>query len=109
MSILCRGRFYSSLELLSQRVQQAAMAGSAMGRSISAPVIRFMIGADRIVGANPQALQCVPKDISKSRSGGDQTTQRPLGACARGVDQHAAAVEIAPSSRARQSVDPLLQ
>jgi hypothetical protein len=64
------------------------MAGSAMGRSIPAPVIRFVIGADRVIRANPQALQRVPKDIGKSGSGGDETTQRALGACARGIDQH---------------------
>jgi hypothetical protein len=80
-----------------------------MGRSIPAPVIRFVIGADRVIRANPQALQRVPKDVGKSGSGGDQTAQRPLGACACGVDQHAAAVEIDPSSRAGQGVNPLLQ
>ena len=56
-----------------------------------------------------QTLQRVPKDTGKSGSGGDQTTERPLGACTRGVDQHAAAVEIAPSSTAGQGVNPLLQ
>jgi hypothetical protein len=89
--------------------KQAAMAGSAMGRSIPASVIRFVIGADRVIRANPQTLQRVPKDIRKSGSGGDQTTERLLGACARGVDQHAAAVEIAPSSGTGQGVNPLLQ
>src|SRR5438270_10790171 len=73
--------------------EQTAMAGSAMGRSIPAPVIRFVIGADWVIRANPQALQGIPKDIGKSGSGGDQTTQRSRGACARAVDQHAAAVE----------------
>lgn len=89
--------------------KQAAMAGSAMGRSIPAPVVRFMIGADRIIGANPQTLQRAMKDIGKSGSGCDETTERPLGARARGVNQYTAAVEIAPSPGAGQSVNPLLQ
>ena len=79
------------------------MAGSAMGRSIAASVIRFMIGADRIVRANPQALQGAPEDIRKSGSGGDETTEGSLGACARSVDQYAAAVEIAAASRVPES------
>ena len=71
------------------------MAGSAMGRSIATSVIRFVIRANRIVRANPQPLQGAPKDIGKSGSSGDETAERSLGACARGVDQYAAAVEIA--------------
>ena len=85
------------------------MAGSAMGRPVPAPVVRFMIGADRIIGANPQSLQCAPKDMRKSGSGRDESPERALGARAGGVNQYAAAVEIAPSTRPGQSVNPLLQ
>jgi hypothetical protein len=57
--------------------KKTAMAGSAMGRSISASIIRFMIGADRVVRAYSEALQRVPKDIGKSGSGGDETPSVP--------------------------------
>ena len=77
--------------------KQASMAGSAMGCTIPAPVVGFMICADWVIRANPQALQSALKDMGKSRSGCDKTTKRPLGARARGVNQYAAAVEIAPS------------
>ena len=62
------------------------MAGRAVGRSITASVIRFMIRANRIVGANPQAFQGAPEDMRKSGSGCDETTECPLGTRARGVD-----------------------
>ena len=78
--------------------KQAAMAGSAVGRSIPAPVIRFMIGADRIIGANPEAFQSTAENLRESRSSGDQSTERPLGTGASGVNQYAAAVEIDPST-----------
>src|SRR5580693_6369323 len=55
--------------------KQAAMAGSAVGRAIPAPVVRLMICADGVIGANPQALQRVPKDIGKPGGGRDQTAE----------------------------------
>ena len=67
-----------------------------MGRAIPASIIRFMIGADRIIGADPKALQSTAKDMRKSGSGRDETAKRSLGACARGVNQYAAAVESPP-------------
>jgi len=51
-----------------------------MGRSISAPVIRFVIGANRIIGANPQALQGTVEDMRKSGSSRDEAPKRALGA-----------------------------
>ena len=80
-----------------------------MGRSISAPVIRFVIGANRIIGANPQALQGTVEDMRKSGSSCDEAAERPLGTRGGSVDQYATAIEIAPSARAGQGVNPLFQ
>jgi hypothetical protein len=85
------------------------MAGRAVGRSITASVIRFMIRANRIVGANPQAFQGAPEDTRKSGGGCDETTERPLGTRARGVDQDAAAVDIASRSGPGKRVNSLFQ
>ena len=80
-----------------------------MGRSISAPVIRFVIGANRIIGANPQALQGTVEDMRKSGSSRDEAPKRALGAGACRINQYAASVEIAPSPRAGEGVNPLFQ
>jgi Sigma-70 region 2 len=56
------------------------MAGRAVGRSITASVIRFMIRANRIVGANPQAFQGAPEDTRKSGSGCDEKAGRQAAA-----------------------------
>ena len=74
------------------------MACSAMGRPVPAPVVRFVIGADWIVRTNPEALEGSPKDESKSGSGRNEAAERSLCARARGVNQYAAPVEIAPST-----------
>jgi hypothetical protein len=63
--------------------KQASVASSAMGCSIPAAVVRLMVCADRIIGANPQALQSAPKNMRKSGSGRDETAQCPLGGCDR--------------------------
>jgi hypothetical protein len=85
------------------------MTGRAVGRSITTSVIRFMIRANRIVEANPQALQGAPEDMRKSGSGCDETTECPLGTRARGVDQDAAAVDIAARSGPGKRINPLFQ
>ena len=79
-------------------IKEASMAGRSVGRTITAPVVRFMIRANWIVRANPQAFQGAPEDMRKSGSGCYETTERPLGTRARGVDQNAAAVDIAARS-----------
>ena len=77
------------------------MASRAMGRAIPAPVVRFVIGADGIVGANPEALQCAPKDMREPGSSRDESAERPLGAGTCSIDQCATAVEFIPSSGSR--------
>jgi hypothetical protein len=75
------------------------MAGGAVSRTITAPVVRFMIRANWIVGANPQAFQGAPEDMPKSGSGCYETPECPLGTRASGVDQNAAAVATRSGSR----------
>src|SRR6516165_5503296 len=47
--------------------------------------------------------------MGKPRSGRDEATERSLGARARRIDQYATSIEIAPSARAGQGVNPLFQ
>ena len=75
------------------------MACCAVGGSISAPIIRFMIGAHRVVGANPQAVQGALENVSKSRSRRDETAKCALRTCARRIDKYSAAVDVAAPSR----------
>jgi hypothetical protein len=89
--------------------KEASMVGCAVGRSITVSVIRFMIRANRIVGANPQAFQGAPEDMRKSGSGCDETTKCPLSTRTCGVDQDAAAVDIAARSGPGKRVNSLFQ
>ena len=77
------------------------MAGCAVGRSIPAPIIGFMIGAHRVVGANPQAVQGALENVSKSRSRRDKTAERALRTCARRIDKYPTAIDVAAPSRTR--------
>jgi hypothetical protein len=89
--------------------KQATVARGAMGGAIPASVIRFMISADRIIGANTKTLQRTAKDRSKPGRRRDQPPERALGPRTGGVNQYTASVELVSFTTARQSVNPLFQ
>lgn len=85
------------------------MACRAVGGSISAPIIRFMIGTHWVVGANPQAVQSAIEDVCKSRGRRDKAPESALRAGARCIDKYPTAVDLAAASHTGQRVDSFLQ
>ena len=76
--------------------QQAAMAGRAMGRAVAASVVRLVIGAHRIIGADGHALERAAQDAGKSRGRSHKAAERALRSRGRRVNQNSASVGIGP-------------
>jgi hypothetical protein len=60
--------------------------------SIAAPVVGFVVGANRIIRADRGPFQCIVQNTCKARCGADQAAERSLSARGRRVNQNTAAI-----------------
>jgi hypothetical protein len=70
--------------------QKATMARGAMSRPVSAFLVRIMIGADRVVRADSQAVQGIAQNDRKPRRGSNQPAESTLAALSGSVKSSAA-------------------
>ena len=70
------------------------MAGRAMERPIIVIMFGTVLGADRVVRAEPQLVDCACKQLRHVLGHAAQTTERTLAARGRGVDQETEAVGL---------------
>ncbi len=76
------------------------MASCAVGRPIAAPIVRFMIGTNRVVRANPQSFQCVFENMRKPWSRRDEASERTLCTSARSIDKYPATIDLTDAPHA---------
>jgi len=68
------------------------MTRRAMCCTIAAPIVRFMVRANRIVRTDPRTLQCVTENPRETLHRADQAAQRALGSCCCCVDENPKAI-----------------
>jgi len=69
------------------------VASGSVSRTVAAPAVWLVIGADWVVEANLDTPERALEDLSEPRRCAHQSAQRTLGAGAGGIDQVSATIE----------------